>query len=388
VASNQVPGFRPSTAGLHFPNAFPPQPDVVVSIPAIGDVPIGDAANGLCGGMVFTTRDFFEMRRAPPPDTEPPGRDNPLFHYLVKRLFDSFNLPTGPLKYYTWMNLPDADTWIAPGVRRRTVAQEWPLVRQDIDAGKPAPLGLLRVQSRNPLAMGQNHQVLAYGYQLDEASQDLTVQLYDPNHPDQDDVTLSANVADPGRQGAWAYSTGEALRGFFYTAYTPSRFSARVAAAARAAAMALPVAADAARGGAPAAARGPVTTACLLYATDAEIAGRVKAQALRDYTGAVEAAARELLAQAPPGLSQDLVLGCTLRPGRKPLGRAQFRVGLRPGGLSLEFFQELARRLYALAVPPVRGSAVAFEISLQAQGGSGLPAPYLLPVEPEAARKG
>jgi hypothetical protein len=33
---------------------------------------LGDPTNGLCGGMVFTARDFLEARRPVPADTQPP----------------------------------------------------------------------------------------------------------------------------------------------------------------------------------------------------------------------------------------------------------------------------------------------------------------------------
>ena len=49
-----VPGFTPSVNGLRFTNSWPSEPDIVVQVPPLGNVPIGDASNGLCGGMVFT----------------------------------------------------------------------------------------------------------------------------------------------------------------------------------------------------------------------------------------------------------------------------------------------------------------------------------------------
>src|SRR4051812_38347110 len=101
-----VPNFRPSVNGLRFTNSWPPQPDIVVPVPLVGDVPIGDAQNGLCGGMVFTVRDVFEARQPPITDSRP-SRGQPLYDYIVARLFDSFNLPGGVVKYMDWMNTPD-----------------------------------------------------------------------------------------------------------------------------------------------------------------------------------------------------------------------------------------------------------------------------------------
>jgi len=50
----------PSANGFHFINSWPSEPDIVVNVPALGRVAVGDASNGLCGGMVFAVRDFFE----------------------------------------------------------------------------------------------------------------------------------------------------------------------------------------------------------------------------------------------------------------------------------------------------------------------------------------
>ncbi len=207
-----VPRFRPSTHGFHFANSFPRQPVLTVPLPGIGNVPVGDASRGLCGGMVFAARDLFEASQPPPPDTEPPALGAPLYRYLVRRLFDSFNLPRGPLRYFHWMSLSDA------AVERRTSSSEWPKVRAQLDCGVPAPLGLVKVRSVNPLMMGDNHQVLAYGYEEDRARAEVRIWVYDPNYPDDDDVTVCVNVAPP-HFAPVTYSTGSQVRGFFLTHY-------------------------------------------------------------------------------------------------------------------------------------------------------------------------
>ncbi len=219
MTSNRVSGFKPSTSGLHFANRFPREPILGIPLPPFGNIPIGDAARGLCGGMAFTARDLKEAGLAPPPQTDTPAPTSPLYKHLIRRLFDSFDLPKGPIKYYEWMNLADNNTWLARGVAWRTIQEEWPVVKAELDEGKPSPLGLVRVRSANPLHMGQNHQALAYGYDLDETAATLTIYLYDPNHPDQDDVTLSLNLGRPAYAAAITYSTGEPVRGFFHTPY-------------------------------------------------------------------------------------------------------------------------------------------------------------------------
>src|SRR5215469_1052706 len=101
--SVRVPGFLPSTSGLHFVNYYPHEPTLTVNLPFGRVLPIGDAANGLCGGMVFTVVDFFEARRPVPADRDPPAAGSQLYSFIVKRLFDSFNLPLGLSRYLELM---------------------------------------------------------------------------------------------------------------------------------------------------------------------------------------------------------------------------------------------------------------------------------------------
>jgi hypothetical protein len=171
--------------------------------------------------MAYAVRDLFESRLPPPPDRTPPTEGTPLFRYLVARLFDSFDLPSGPLKYQLWQWLPRGDVWGLRGLSWRSIVQEGPLIRGDIDAGRLSPLGLVRTRSPSPLEVGRNHQVLAYGYHLDQAGGVLTIRVYDPNHPDDDTVALRVRITDPSRQVDIAYVAGDApVYGFFHTRYT------------------------------------------------------------------------------------------------------------------------------------------------------------------------
>jgi hypothetical protein len=220
-----VPGFLPSENGLRFINAWPHEPNIEVDVPPFGTIPIGDASNGLCGGMVFTVRDVFEAGLQPLEDPQP-DRGTPLFDYIVRRLFDSFDLPGGVLKYFEWMNTPDGDTslWVAVrrGVAWKTLREEWPKVRADIDAGHPSPLGLVTVESGNPQDLGKNHQVLAYRYDL--IRDVLTLHVYDPNteRSRADDAFLRLHVEDPTKATPIQHTIqiGEPIRGFFRADYT------------------------------------------------------------------------------------------------------------------------------------------------------------------------
>lgn len=168
-----VAGFQPSVSGFPFPNKWPSVPLLDLRVGPV-DVPIGKASNGLCGGMVFAACDYF-LRLSPPARLD--GVAGTTYDYLVRRLFDSFNLaivPPGPARYMHLMNPapPDYETTasnagVAPRGRAWVmVNEEWPLIRKDLDNGVLCPLALVRIKSLDPFMLGKNHQVLAYGYEL------------------------------------------------------------------------------------------------------------------------------------------------------------------------------------------------------------------------------
>jgi hypothetical protein len=199
-ASARVPGFLPSTHGLHFDNSFPDEPAITIDL-GITKLPIGNAANGLCGGMVFAVLDYWTQGVPPPVDTTPPPSGTAFFNYLVRRLIDSWDLPGGPATYFKLMNplFPDGDDRLGPftvhGRGWRIAVREWPAIKSEIDAGNPCPLGLVKLKSANPLDLGKNHQVLAYGYDLDGTA--VTLWLYDPNQSNTDQVALSFDIGQP-----------------------------------------------------------------------------------------------------------------------------------------------------------------------------------------------
>lgn len=196
-----VAGFLPSRNGFHFTNSWPSEPLKRISL-RIADLPIGNASNGLCGGMAFAARDWFEARRPIPTDpTAPADPNDPLYRFIVDRLIASFDLPDGVVPYVTYMAeqypADDRDPLAALGhlasragvLARRT----WPAVQRTIDSGHPCPLGLVMVASNDLADLKHQHQVLAYGYQVEATK--LTVWVYDPNSPLDDDITISYDTA-------------------------------------------------------------------------------------------------------------------------------------------------------------------------------------------------
>jgi len=212
--------FVPTTHGLRFVNSWPDQALLVVGGRQLIQIGIGNASRGLCGGMVFTALDVFVAGHAPLGDAQPPPGST-LYRHIVRRLFDSFNIPNGILDYYRGMVSSDH------AVARRT-RRDWIGVKAQLDAGRPCPLGLITVRSANPLDLGQHHQVLAYAYQQDRNR--LTISVYDPNteRADADDVRVWVNLGPASPAGAITHNVniGLPIRGWIRVRYRPADPSA------------------------------------------------------------------------------------------------------------------------------------------------------------------
>jgi hypothetical protein len=220
--------FEPGSDGFAFTNSWPAAPAVTVPTP-FGQVGIGNAANGLCGGMVFGALDYWIAGKVPPTVRPLPG--TPLYKFIVRRLVDSWHVPAGVVEYYQWMNIADGDlsasvlgrsVVVQRGVSWRTIEQQWPLVKASIDAGVPAPLGVVTVKSVNVADLGRNHQVGAYAYSV--SGTEVTVRVYDPNSGRNDGIVISFDTSAPERATTFATNLNIDLpvRGFFMTAYAPA----------------------------------------------------------------------------------------------------------------------------------------------------------------------
>jgi hypothetical protein len=174
--------------------------------------------------MVYAVCDYFEYGLTPPVATTPPN-SGPLYDYLVQRLFESWDIPMGIIRYFELMRpeLPDYGGSGGPlglaGQSRAAVMiqREWPLVRQDLDNGHLSPLGLIKTKSDDPAMLGQNHQVLAYGYEL--SGTDLTLTIYDPNAPNDDQARITLSIASSDQPCQLACTTAPTVYCFFRTHY-------------------------------------------------------------------------------------------------------------------------------------------------------------------------
>jgi hypothetical protein len=214
MSERVVPGFLPSTHGLHFSNSFPPGPTVRLGPIDPRIVGVGDASAGLCGGMCFTVRDLFEAGIEPPPDRTSPDNGTPRFEAIVRRQIQSLDWFRLPVRF--WMRSALGGSL---GADRATMTyeREWPTIRREVDEGRLAMLGLIRVSGFNPFKLPGNHQVIAYGYAED--GRGVTLRVYDPNWPDRDDVTITLRLDPAFRATGLEQSTGEPLLGYFTYRY-------------------------------------------------------------------------------------------------------------------------------------------------------------------------
>ena len=227
-ATRQMTDFLPSINGFHFDNIF----ESVPPLKLIGDLRYGDASKGLCGGMVYAALDYFiaglDIPSIPKEDLSlryGSPLHGSIFDYIGKRLFSSFDVPSGVWNFIELMdpNFPNFQRrkgvlGLSPRSRAwRMVRQEWPIIKAKLDAGQPCPLGLICIKSSDLKRLGENHQVLVYGYDL--VGSDLTLFIYDPNIHDDNDITLNLNIADPEHRIPLTYSGPQNVNCFFHMNY-------------------------------------------------------------------------------------------------------------------------------------------------------------------------
>ena len=229
VVTRQMTAFVASRHGWPFDNRFVAVPPFKL----IGELRYGDASKGLCGGMVYSALDYFtaglELPEIPETDLSKfhSPVQGPVFDYLGKRLFNSFDIPAGVWNYIELMrpDYPDYQTHsksaasLTPRNRAwRLIRQEWPRIKARLDIGLPCPLGLVRIKSKDLKELGKNHQVLAYGYDLN--GDELTLFIYDPNCSKRDDLTLKVNIGNPERPLSIKFWDNHPVYCFFLTRYS------------------------------------------------------------------------------------------------------------------------------------------------------------------------
>jgi hypothetical protein len=225
TSSAFVPGFRPSEHGFAFANRFPSAPAIRIPLGPLGTVGIGDVADGLCGGMCLLARASFVAGRrladpplAAPTDGQPPAPDSLLMHRLVDAQIASLRALRTPIRLYSLQAFrPERHDPVWSRLGRRTRSEEsvreWRRIRERIDQGRLAFVGIVRTTGPNPFDLVHQHQVLAYGYEVE--GDRLRLRIYDPNHPGRDDVELRLRLGIGGRGPVtMLQTTGEPVEAF------------------------------------------------------------------------------------------------------------------------------------------------------------------------------
>ncbi|WBB62763.1 hypothetical protein O7599_09605 [Streptomyces sp. WMMC500] len=220
TARRRVPNFTPSVNGFQFRNSWKPglpamtlgflwnrlldelgeEAASVLALARVDDgwLPITQARAGMCGGMTFGAMDYFAAGKLPPATTTAPDSEtDPLFQFIRDRLLDSFDITGSGHRWlgYSSPHYPNGDegviqlTGLARGRSWVTYRDEWPRIRDDIDAGRLSPIGLIQTDS---LDIGDNHQVLAYAYE--QSGQEVKLWVYDNNYPGEDDLHLKFDI--------------------------------------------------------------------------------------------------------------------------------------------------------------------------------------------------
>lgn len=216
MTEHVVPGFLPSSHGFHFANAWPAGPTVRLGPLDPRWVGIGDAKDGLCGGMCYTVADLFRAGVPVPSDREPPANGSARFKSVVRRQIESLDWMRVPIRY--WLRHAFGNRF-GSDLARSSFEREWPRIRSELDAGRLAAVGVIRDGSLNPMHLVKDHQVVAYGYAED--GHGVRLRLYDPNWPDRDDVVATLHLDPALRPTGLSQSTGEPLLGWFLLPYSP-----------------------------------------------------------------------------------------------------------------------------------------------------------------------
>ena len=204
--------FKPDIHGFHFPNNFV---NKIIDKEILGKR-ISYSTDGRCGGMAFASLDYYFNHMPIPSYTsqdfqssnQVPPDGHPLADYIWKRLLESYTV-SNVAKFVTWTERPDRSNLVFDGVTDLTRNEQIPKLRTNIDSGMPVPLGL--VQAKSISDIGNNHQVVAYGYEFNPGSNQLSVYIYDNRYPDVESIlsvspsnaeitqTISGNVVDTWR---------------------------------------------------------------------------------------------------------------------------------------------------------------------------------------------
>ncbi|MDR0329759.1 MAG: hypothetical protein LBH99_03755 [Rickettsia sp.] len=146
-------------------------------------IPVGNAKNGLCGGMSLASILYYKYKIVTPKNNITPSikTDPQLFTFIINCQVASLTVKA-LFNYFRFM-------FTAKSTDAKELSNQYPIIMQTIDTDTPVLVGLIRAKASffNPktwLNIIQHHQVVAYKYILQEKT--ITFHIYDPDSPGAD----------------------------------------------------------------------------------------------------------------------------------------------------------------------------------------------------------
>lgn len=185
---------------------------------------------GMCGGMAYTSLDYWHGRIVLPRGSGPndqPARTTQtsaaLRNLIWQRLLDSLTGGGVLQRTVEWsLLLNQVPGWAGGGagtLLNRT-RNEWTTLKGHIDAGAPWPIGLVY----NGRSIWDQHQILVYGYE-DPGDGTGTLYVYDSNSPraygDMTPSTVKLDFRGASLVATTPSDFGNTLAGFFCSNYSP-----------------------------------------------------------------------------------------------------------------------------------------------------------------------
>lgn len=188
LANRRMTNFKPEVHGFKFSNTFL----TPVDFGGINGLKLG----GLCGGMVYSSLDYFNAKAVVPSQNFRPANKTTLQSYIYRRQLNT--LQNNPDKWTELIMNPfgwrtnEFFNWGLQGSNGGRLQE----LKELIDKGIPAPLGMFEAGDGG---FRPHHQVLAIGYEmgrykgdLGANKEDFKIFIYDPNFPNRI-MTLKAD---------------------------------------------------------------------------------------------------------------------------------------------------------------------------------------------------
>lgn len=215
----KLTAFRPSIHGFNFNNSFSAE-EIMEEMYSIPSWLTPDDSWGLCGGMCFAALDRYFGGDPIPETSAKPSRGESLFSELVNRQMDSVD-SVGKAKILDYQIRPDEGAWYEPmhSLGHYTQSHQWPSVKAKLKRGIPTTICLIRASRAAIHKIGDNHQVVVWGYTYNSNNGELKLNIYDPNKPNNDAVIVGLTLGQEKSRLDAYQSPGPDPRGFLRVPY-------------------------------------------------------------------------------------------------------------------------------------------------------------------------